>query len=64
MGIAVVVLPVLALEARLLGVVLVAAFLARDPKALGSRVCFVHTGGLFSLFPYRERLSRLIDRRG
>jgi D-cysteine desulfhydrase len=38
--------------------------LARDPKALGSRVCFVHTGGLFSLFPYRERLSRLIDRRG
>jgi hypothetical protein len=24
----------------------------------------VHTGGLFSLFPYRERLSRLIDRRG
>jgi len=36
--------------------------LARDPKALGRRVCFVHTGGLFSLFPYRERLSRLIDR--
>jgi D-cysteine desulfhydrase len=36
--------------------------LARDPKALGQRVCFVHTGGLFSLFPYRERLSRLIDR--
>jgi D-cysteine desulfhydrase len=37
---------------------------ARDPKALGQRVCFVHTGGLFSLFPYRERLSRLIDREG
>jgi D-cysteine desulfhydrase len=37
---------------------------ARDPKALGLRVCFVHTGGLFSLFPYRERLSRLIDREG
>jgi D-cysteine desulfhydrase len=36
--------------------------LARDPKALGQRVCFVHTGGLFGLFPYRERLSRLIDR--
>jgi 1-aminocyclopropane-1-carboxylate deaminase/D-cysteine desulfhydrase-like pyridoxal-dependent ACC family enzyme len=36
--------------------------LSRDPKALGERVCFVHTGGLFSLFPYRERLSRLIDR--
>ena len=38
--------------------------LSRDPKALGSRVCFIHTGGIFSLFPYRERLSRLIDRRG
>ena len=38
--------------------------LSRDPKALGPRVCFIHTGGLFSLFPYRERLSRLIDRRG
>ena len=37
--------------------------LSRDPKALGQRVCFIHTGGLFSLFPYRERLSRLIDRR-
>ncbi|MEX2224663.1 MAG: pyridoxal-phosphate dependent enzyme [Candidatus Rokuibacteriota bacterium] len=34
--------------------------LARDPKALGQRVCFIHTGGLFSLFPYRERLSRLL----
>src|SRR5882724_724421 len=38
--------------------------LARDPKALGRRICFIHTGGLFSLFPYRERLSRLIDRGG
>ena len=35
--------------------------LSRDPKALGQRVCFIHTGGLFSLFPYRERLSRVID---
>lgn len=35
--------------------------LSRDPKALGQRVCFIHTGGLFSLFPYRERLSRLMD---
>ena len=33
--------------------------LARDPKALGQRVCFIHTGGLFSLFRYRDRLSRL-----
>ena len=24
--------------------------LARDPRALGQRVCFVHTGGLFSVF--------------
>lgn len=36
--------------------------LARDPKALGQRVCFIHTGGLYSLFPFRERLGRLIDR--
>jgi D-cysteine desulfhydrase len=36
--------------------------LSRDRKALGARVCFIHTGGLFSLFPYRERLSGLLDR--
>jgi D-cysteine desulfhydrase len=36
--------------------------LARDPKALGQRVCFIHTGGLFSIYPYRERLSGAIDR--
>lgn len=36
--------------------------LSRDPKALGPRVCFIHTGGLYSLFPFRERLSRSIDR--
>lgn len=35
--------------------------LARDPKALGQRVCFIHTGGLFSLFPFRDRLSRLVQ---
>jgi D-cysteine desulfhydrase len=35
--------------------------LARDPQALGQRVCFVHTGGLFSVFPLRERLSRALD---
>lgn len=35
--------------------------LSRDPNALGQRVCFIHTGGLFSLFPYRERLSRLLE---
>jgi D-cysteine desulfhydrase len=36
--------------------------LARDPKALGQRVCFIHTGGLYDLFAFRERLSGLIDR--
>jgi D-cysteine desulfhydrase len=35
--------------------------LRRDPKALGRRVCFVHTGGVFSVFPYRAALSRLSD---
>ncbi len=35
--------------------------LLRDSKALGQRVCFIHTGGPFSLFPLRDRLSRLID---
>jgi D-cysteine desulfhydrase len=36
--------------------------LARDPKALGQRVCFIHTGGLFGLFPFRNRLRGLLDR--
>lgn len=35
--------------------------LQRDPKALGQRVCFIHTGGIFSLFPFREPLTRLLD---
>lgn len=35
--------------------------LRRDPKEFGSRVCFIHTGGIFSLFPFRESLSRLLD---
>jgi D-cysteine desulfhydrase len=34
--------------------------LARDPKALGQRVCFIHTGGLFSVFAFKDRLSRLL----
>jgi D-cysteine desulfhydrase len=34
--------------------------LSRDPKEFGSRVCFIHTGGIFSLFPFREPLSRLL----
>ena len=35
--------------------------LQRDPNALGQRVCFIHTGGIFSLFPLRESLTRLLD---
>ena len=35
--------------------------LARDPKQFGPRVCFIHTGGIFSLFPFRDSLSRLLD---
>ena len=35
--------------------------LRRDPKALGQRVCFIHTGGIFSLFPLRGPLTRLLD---
>ncbi|HEY7517387.1 MAG TPA: D-cysteine desulfhydrase family protein [Methylomirabilota bacterium] len=35
--------------------------LKRDPKAFGRRVCFVHTGGVFSVFPYRSALGRLSD---
>jgi D-cysteine desulfhydrase len=35
--------------------------LARDPRRFGERVCFIHTGGLFSLFPFRGPLSRLLD---
>ena len=38
------------------------ATLTRDRKALGQRVCFIHTGGLYSVFPFRERLTALIDR--
>jgi D-cysteine desulfhydrase len=36
--------------------------LARDPKALGQRVCFIHTGGIYGVFPERARLGRLVDR--
>jgi 1-aminocyclopropane-1-carboxylate deaminase/D-cysteine desulfhydrase-like pyridoxal-dependent ACC family enzyme len=33
----------------------------RDAKTLGQRVCFIHSGGPFSLFPLRDRLSGLLD---
>src|SRR5262245_25288025 len=36
--------------------------LRRSPGALGRRVCFVHTGGIFSVFPFRTELGRLLDR--
>ncbi len=35
--------------------------LRRHPGDLGRRVCFVHTGGVFSVFPFRDALSRLAD---
>ncbi len=35
--------------------------LERDPKSLGQRVCFIHTGGIFSVFPFRDSLTRLLD---
>jgi D-cysteine desulfhydrase len=31
----------------------------RDPRAFGRRVCFIHTGGVFSIFPFRRELGRL-----
>jgi D-cysteine desulfhydrase len=35
--------------------------LRRQPGSLGRRVCFIHTGGVFSVFPFRDALGRLID---
>ena len=35
--------------------------LRRDPRALGRRVCFIHTGGIFSIFPLRRALGRVLD---
>jgi len=32
-----------------------------DPCALGRRVLFLHTGGGFGVFPFREPLTRLLD---
>jgi D-cysteine desulfhydrase len=37
--------------------------LTADPRALGHRVCFVHTGGLFGVFPLRDRLAALAGAR-
>jgi D-cysteine desulfhydrase len=35
--------------------------LRRQPGAFGRRVCFVHTGGLFSVFPFRRALRPIVD---
>lgn len=37
--------------------------LHRDRRALGRRICFIHTGGIFSVFPFRRALGRLLDTR-
>ncbi len=34
--------------------------LARDPKRFGERIVFVHTGGLFGLFPAADQLANVI----
>ena len=31
-----------------------------DPHRFGRRVCFVHTGGLFGLFPFRDELTAML----
>jgi D-cysteine desulfhydrase len=33
----------------------------REPGSLGRRICFIHTGGVFSIFPFRGALSRMAD---
>ncbi len=35
--------------------------LRRNPREFGARVCFIHTGGVFSVFPFRRSLGRLMD---
>ena len=34
--------------------------LARDPRVFGGRIVFVHTGGLFGLFPIADQLADLL----
>ncbi|MBI1735681.1 MAG: D-cysteine desulfhydrase family protein [Candidatus Rokubacteria bacterium] len=33
----------------------------RDPARFGRRVCFIHTGGIFSLFPFRTALRGVLE---
>jgi D-cysteine desulfhydrase len=35
----------------------------QDRGAFGRRVCFIHTGGIFSIFPFRRVLRPLLDAR-
>ncbi len=37
--------------------------LRRERGVLGRRVCFIHTGGIFSIFPFRRALRPIVDRR-
>jgi len=34
--------------------------LKRDPKCFGERILFVHTGGIFGLFPKANEISPLL----
>jgi D-cysteine desulfhydrase len=36
------------------------AAIRAEPSRFGRRVCFIHTGGIFSVFPYRDELSKLL----
>lgn len=38
--------------------------LRRDPRQFGRRVCFIHTGGIFSVFPFRRELRPLLGGSG
>jgi len=37
--------------------------LKRFPHQFGQNILFVHTGGLFGLYPERERITRLLHDR-
>jgi D-cysteine desulfhydrase len=36
------------------------AELAKDPKTFGERIVFIHTGGLFGLFPIADQFVGLV----
>ena len=35
--------------------------LKRDPRCFGERIIFIHTGGLFGLFPQANEMAPLIS---